>query len=437
MNTPRSAAPTVRAQLELQREVIAQLEDERRRLQELLVDMPKLFATLEPGDLVPRVADTAVSLTQAQFALYVPSNDEHPPILAGLDPEDFAERPAPGIAPLLTVEPARSRVIPDVARWASNDAATRLYGTLTDGRLVRSWLVSPVRGRDGGLHGVLYLGHSRPHVFTSLHETHVDILSASLGLALDAADLAAERDRVLAALEDSLLPPLLPNVPGLEIAARYRPADDRSRVGGDFYDVFRAADDRWAIVIGDVCGSGPEAAAITGVARYTIRALATDHGPAATLARLNEILLGQASDGRFLTAILAEVSTGPDGIALTLANAGHPGAVLLRDDGTTELLDEGHGPLLGSFPGVGTVDERTTLDPGDAIVLYTDGVTEARDPARALYGTERLLELISICAGRTASGIARRIELDVLNFAAGTVDDVAILVARRSPTALP
>jgi serine phosphatase RsbU (regulator of sigma subunit) len=435
VNAARSAAPTLQAQLDLQREVIAQLEDERRRLQELLVDMPKIFATLDPDDLVHRVADTAVSLTQAQFALYVPSSDEESPILTGLEPEDFAERPEPGLAPLLTAATARARVIPDVARWASTDAATRLYGTLTDGRLVRSWMVVPVRGRDGGLHGVLYLGHSRPHVFTPLHETHVDILSASLGIALDAAALAVERDGVLAALEESLLPPLLPNVAGLEISARYRPADDRSRVGGDFYDVFRTADNRWAIVIGDVCGSGPEAAAITGVARYSIRALAADHDPSGALARLNDILLGQGSDGRFVTAILAEVTDGPDGIVLTLANAGHPGAVILRDDGRTELLTS-RGPLLGTFPGVSTINESTTLDPGDAIVLYTDGVTEARDADRTLYGSERLLDLIAVCAGRTASGIARRIDLDVLNFAAGTVDDIAILVARRTPTAV-
>ena len=109
--------------------------------------------------------------------------------------------------------------------------------------------------------------------------------------------------------------------------------------------------------------------------------------------------------------------------------------MILRDDGRTELLSS-RGPLLGTFPGVTSTSESTTLDPGDAIVFYTDGVTEARDTDRTLYGSERLLELISVCAGRTASGIARRIELDVLHFAAATVDDIAILVARRTPAAV-
>ena len=252
-------------------------------------------------------------------------------------------------------------------------------------------------------------------------------------MALDAAFLASEREEVLAALESSLLPPLLPTIPDVDVAARYRAADDVARVGGDFYDLFRTGENRWTVVMGDVCGTGPAAAAVTGVARYTIRALTAELTPAAALERLNTAL-EHNPNGRFLTAVLGEIAVSDDGaVAITLAIAGHPPPLLLRDDGTTSLLEDPHGTILGLFGEVGAADMVVHLDPGDALILYTDGVIEARDKEGKLFGLEELEAVAATSSGRSAQGIARRIELAAVAHAAGTVDDIAVLALRRRP----
>jgi serine phosphatase RsbU (regulator of sigma subunit) len=424
------------AQVVLQREAIAQLEDERRRLEQFVLELPKLFSVTEPAALVATIAEAARRLADATFALFVPAEIDLEPTLAGLEWSDFADRPTPGLAPLFTLEPGatRARTVADVARWAPGDVTARLYGVLSDGRLIRSWIIVPVRGHGQTLRGVLYLGHHRANAFSVHHETQVTVVGSRLGLALDAAVLAAEREEVIAALESSLLPPLLPSVPGCDIAARYRAAEGAANVGGDFYDVFRGGDGGWAVVLGDVCGAGPEAAAITGIARYIIRALALEAGPAETLERLNQTLLDHGLDGRFLTAVLANLRPAPDAIELNLANAGHPAPVLLADDGTAMLLNSAHGALLGALPAVKAPEIPVRLEPGDALVLYTDGVIEARDGDHEEFGTDRLVELVATCAGRTATAIARRIELAVLNHATGTTDDIALLVVRHEPS---
>lgn len=427
----------LRAQLSLQRKVIDHLEEERRRLEDLLLEMPKLFGTTGVDELIVSVAEAAASFAGAHFALFVRVEADDDLILVGLDASAFADLPSPGMAPLLAVGwEGGARSIPDITRWASSDATTALYGTLLDGRLIRSWIVAPVRGQDEELRGVLYLGHPRAHVFTERHEVYMNLLGSRLGVALDAANLVQEREGVVAALESSLLPPLLPKVPGLDIAARYRPSDDATRVGGDFYDVFRSGEGRWSVVIGDVCGAGAEAAAVTGIARYGLRAIAPEHSPSAAVERINATLIAQRPDGRFVTAVVAEVQSHDGELDLLFANAGHPPPIVLRDDGTAEVFDHPHGALIGVMPHVRAADVPVQLDPGDALVLYTDGVVEARDATGELYGTDRLAEIVSSCAGRSAAGIARRIELDVLSHAAVTNDDVAILVLRRE-TSVP
>jgi serine phosphatase RsbU (regulator of sigma subunit) len=422
------------AEVVLQRDTIARLEEERARLASLLFDMPKLFAAREPDALIAASAEAARAATGAAFGLFVAADGDQVQTLVGLQWSDFSEAPVPGLAPLLGDEDrTRTRTIDDVTRWASSDAASLLYGVLSDGRLIRSWLIGPVRGRDGDLRGVLYLGHPHPQAFGPHDEQHVGLLVASLGIALDAAGLMAERERVVTDLESSLLPPLFPTIPQIDVAARYRAADDRARVGGDFYDVFRSGDHRWSAVLGDVCGCGPAAAAITGIARYSIRALCPDLAPAEALERLNSAL-GQHADARFVTVVLGDVvETSTGDVEVTIANAGHPPPVLLRDDGSVTLLEEPHGALLGVFPHSGVVDVGVTLDPGDALILYTDGVIEARDKDGEMFGFDRLVALAATSSGRSAEGIARRVELAAVGHAAGTVDDIAVLVLRRRP----
>jgi serine phosphatase RsbU (regulator of sigma subunit) len=438
----RGEAADPGTRLEMSRRAIDQLEAERDRLERLLLRLPSLLAELNPEQLTIGVMDAARELTGARFGMFLPAGTERATVLfAGLGRGDFAEPPAVGRAPVLAgaLLTGRTLRIDDVAVWAQSEETARSYGVLADGRLVRSWLATPVRGRDGAILGVVYLGHHRPHAFVARHEALVEGLSAQLGVGLEHCALFAERSRVATALSESLLPPLLPSIPGVDAAARYRPSGAEAGgrgnlVGGDFYDLFEMADGCFGLLLGDVSGVGPEAAALTGVARYTVRAVAgPDETPSSVLTRLNEALLRLGSE-RFLTAVYATVAPEADGgVPVLLCSGGHPPGVVLRDDESTEVLDGANGMLLGVFPTVELCDQPVVLGPGDALVLVTDGVLEARDDDGNEFDVERLARLLSTCAGRSAAGIARRIERSVLDHRGERADDdMAIVVLRAS-----
>jgi hypothetical protein len=431
------------ARLEMARRAIEQLEAERDRLEALLLRLPALLAELDPEQLTLGVVEAARELTNARFGLFLPAGSERGTLkFVGLDREDFAEPPAVGRAPVLAgaLVSGQSLRVDDVTAWARDGDSARSYGILADGRLVRSWLAAPVRGRDDeGVLGVVYLGHHRAHAFDARHERLVAGLCFQLGGALEHCGLFAERSRVATALSESLLPPLLPAIPGLDAAARYRPsgavAGGRGNlVGGDFYDLFEMSDGRFGLVLGDVSGVGPEAAALTGVARYTVRAVAEpEEAPCGVLARLNEALLRLGSE-RFLTAVYATFEAKPDGgVPIVICSGGHPPGLVLRDDESVECLDQATGTLLGVFPTVDLSDQQVVLHPGDSLVFVTDGVLEARDDEGAEYGYDRLQALLATCAGRSAEGIARRIERSVLDHRGERADDdMAIVVLRAS-----
>jgi hypothetical protein len=421
-------------ELRTARAALAELMAERERLLELVVRLPGLLAEHDPQQLVAGVAEACRVLTGARFAMYVPTDGAHGTALAGMTWDDFAERPDIGNAPLLAGPRVHGQphCVDDVAAWARDDRLSRPYGTLADGRLVRSWLIVPVPTGDGDLAGVLYLGHPRPHAFGSEDVTLTGGLCGHLGVALAHAELAAERDRVASALEATLLPPVLPRIVGVDLATRYRAAGP-SDVGGDFYDVFPVGAQRWAVVLGDVSGSGPDAAALTGVARYSVRAIAPEvQSPAGVLSRLNDLLCRQGAEDRFVTAQLARLTATLDAVQVTLADGGHPPALVLRDDESVEVLDRATGTLLGMLPGTTFTDVDVTLRGGDALVLYTDGVIEARNAAGDQFGQDRLVDLLATCAGRSAAGIARRIELAALAHSPELADDMAVVVIRAT-----
>jgi hypothetical protein len=431
------------ARLEMARRAIEQLEAERDRLEALLLRLPSLLAELDPEQLTVGVVEAARELTNARFGLFLPAGSERGTVrFVGLEREDFAEPPAVGRAPVLAgaLLSGQSLRVDDVTVWAQGGDAARSYGILADGRLVRSWLAAPVRGRDDdGVLGVVYLGHHRSHAFDARHERLVAGLCFQLGGALEHCGLFAERSRVATALSESLLPPLLPTIPGVDAAARYRPsgavAGGRGNlVGGDFYDLFEMGDGRFGLVLGDVSGVGPEAAALTGVARYTVRAVAEpEEAPRGVLARLNEALLRLGSE-RFLTAVYATFEAKADGaVPIVLCSGGHPPGLVLRDAESVEWLDQANGTLLGVFPTVDLSDQQVVLHPGDALVFVTDGVLEARDDEGNEFGYDRLEALVATCAGRSAEGIARRIERSVLDHRGERADDdMAIVVLRAS-----
>jgi sigma-B regulation protein RsbU (phosphoserine phosphatase) len=245
------------------------------------------------------------------------------------------------------------------------------------------------------------------------------------------ARLAQEEQRSLARkLQRSLLPPDLPEIPGMEVSGTYRWGAKGAEVGGDFYDAFQTGDGNWALVIGDVCGKGPEAAVVTGLARHTIRAVAQrERRPSRVLSALNTAMLNQRGDRTFCTLCYVRVKPSPSGARLTIGVAGHPLPVVVRADGSCEQAGT-PGTLLGIFPDPSLHERSIDLRPGDAVVLFTDGVTEARRGDECL-GVPRLLQLLSGAAGLPAHRVAALVDEAAASFSPeGPLDDVAVLVLR-------
>jgi len=244
---------------------------------------------------------------------------------------------------------------------------------------------------------------------------------------VDNAQLLADQIAIARTLQESLLPPHLPAIPGVELAGRYRPAMRGTEVGGDFYDVFPSPG-RWTLVIGDVCGKGPQAAALTSLARHTIRALDLDaDSPSAILRGVNERLMREAGDQLLLTAAIVRLEQTPQGVRTTVSCAGHPLPVLVRNDGTVASLGQ-PGTLLGPFSEARFADAEAILEPGDALVLYTDGVTEARAEGR-MFGEAGLHDALARSAGGDAHALADALESAVTRFGGEPTDDIAIVVA--------
>ena len=183
-------------------------------------------------------------------------------------------------------------------------------------------------------------------------------------------------------LQESLLPVQLPEIPGVQAAVDFRPASERHVVGGDFYDLFQSDDGSWAVVVGDVVGKGAPAAAVTGLARYTLRAAAMqESSPSRVLEFLNEAIRRQRPNEFCSVAFARLEPNGSRGATAVLAAAGHPLPLVLRADGVVEQVGL-HGTLLGAFPDPELSEATVELLPGDALVLYTDGLTDAYAPRR-------------------------------------------------------
>ncbi|MFF8019444.1 SpoIIE family protein phosphatase [Streptomyces sp. NPDC007929] len=255
----------------------------------------------------------------------------------------------------------------------------------------------------------------------------------------DEARRQAEADRArladaLAVLQRSLVPDSLPDVPGLETAVHYHTASP-DQLGGDFYDLFPVAGDRWAFFLGDVCGKGPEAASLTSLTRYTLRAAAHhDPDPASALSTLNAVLHERyTGDGnpRYCTCIFGIVEPGGEHGPTTvrLASGGHPPALVLRSDGRAEFLPTPGGLLIGIVPGAPIGTAETVLAPGDTLVLYTDGLTEARTgPGRDdLYGEDALHAFATGHAPAAPHAVITALTTLLESFGDGLDDDTALL----------
>lgn len=255
----------------------------------------------------------------------------------------------------------------------------------------------------------------------------------------DEARRQAEADRArladaLAVLQRSLVPDSLPAVPGLETAVHYHTAAP-DQLGGDFYDLFPVTGDRWAFFLGDVCGKGPEAASLTSLTRYTLRAAAHhDPDPASALSTLNAVLHERyTGDGnpRYCTCIVGIIEPGGEHgpTVVRLASGGHPPALVLRSDGSAEFLPTPGGLLIGVVPGAPVGTAETVLAPGDTVVLYTDGLTEARTgPGRDdLYGEDALHAFATDRAPAGPGEVITALTGLIESFGEGLDDDTALL----------
>jgi phosphoserine phosphatase RsbU/P len=257
-------------------------------------------------------------------------------------------------------------------------------------------------------------------------------LARRAALAVDNARLYEERTDIVRALQSSLLPPALPTVAHVEFGARYAAAGEGNDVGGDFYDVFDLPDDQWAVAIGDVCGKGPEAAAITGLARNVLRLLGREGiAPPAVLRRLNTAILDLGDSGRFCTATMATMRASASGVTVCLSAAGHPPPVLVTAAGHASFVGT-NGSLLGVFADVEVSADELHLAPGDALVFYTDGVTERRN-GDVMFGDDNLLASCAAGAGSSADDLAGLVEEGVRDFSEqASRDDLAVLVVRAT-----
>jgi serine phosphatase RsbU (regulator of sigma subunit) len=256
-------------------------------------------------------------------------------------------------------------------------------------------------------------------------------LTSRAAMALDNARLYAERARVARTLRRSLMPAVLPVIPGLELASYFRPAGVGEEVGGDFYDAFGDRESCW-LVVGDVCGKGAEAAALTGFLRHTTAAYAREETcPARVLAQVNKAMLDQEFDGRFATAILAHLRFDRAHVELELAVAGHPAALITRADGEVAELGAS-GTLLGILADPTIEQVSTTLAPGDSLALYTDGLSEAHAPRRIVTVQEMIAQLRRTPVPSAQASIDALLELIDLDHR--IADDIAILTARIAGT---
>ncbi|MBO3745877.1 SpoIIE family protein phosphatase [Streptosporangiaceae bacterium NEAU-GS5] len=295
-------------------------------------------------------------------------------------------------------------------------------------------LVFPLTARGRRL-GVMCLGrHDRfPDEALQLAED----LSRRAALALDNARLYAQQEAANRALQRSLLPPDDPITPGLDYHVIYEPAGETNEVGGDFYDLFPVADGVYRFAIGDVCGTGPEAAAVTGLARHALRLLAREgYGVAAVVSRLNQAILEEGERARFLTLLHGEITRVRGGLDVRLVSAGHPEPLRLRPSGVVDTVASPQS-LLGVFPEATFEAEHVFLGPGDVLLGVTDGVTERRSGTRLLDDESGLAKLLAECVDLSARAVAERVKRGVQDFAAEpSADDLAILVL-RAPVPTP
>jgi serine phosphatase RsbU (regulator of sigma subunit)/PAS domain-containing protein len=355
------------------------------------------------------------------------------PGLAELTSALAAVDPPPGSVPCAVYDSGHSALIAhaeDAGALGSSldgeplltklEASSVLSVPLTDGEKRYGVLTLVRRARDGH--------------FKVADLALVTELGEQMALAIRVNRMFRRRADTVEALHASLVPRRRPEIPGVEIAAMYLTATEDPDVGGDFYDVYQTLDG-WGLAVGDVCGMGEEAAAVTAAARHAIRVLARRCAdPAEVLAGANEIVLAEelALEGGFVTANIAHLTWQDGQLRVVVGSAGHPAAAVLRSDGRVRMMGGGGLPL-GLFPDAEPATQELALDTGDVLFLYTDGVAQARGPDKT-YFQDRLADELAGLAGLAPDQLVASMRQAMTDFSGGNlVDDVTMLVIRASP----
>jgi len=420
---------------------------ERRRRAELefLASLTETaLASVDHVDLMRKVCQAAVPTLGDWCSLYFIPETGGRPLIEFAHVDDEMAAYVGELHRRYPFDPAGTSGPPAVMRTGVTEFVPRLTEQLVDDAIAASGLdpeeVHPILQRLAITSGITVALRTKRRIVGAMqfvsaesgrHYTVDDVALAEavagrLAEALDSAWMADHQRAVAIALQRAFLPPRLPTIESVDLAARYWPAGI-DQVGGDFYDVIAVDDQTWAMVIGDVCGTGPDAAALIGIARHTVRAAAR-HGcpPSVIIEWVNEAVLRSDRD-QYCTACYATLTPHKDRWLLTVTAAGHPLPILSTAHGTSSFGQPGS--IVGFFDRVTTRTEQTELVTGDVLLLYTDGLTDLPPP----FGIdpEQLADLVHEHRNRSADDIALALRTSLEDRVPdrNRRDDAALLVA--------
>ncbi|WP_461372901.1 SpoIIE family protein phosphatase [Candidatus Aquicultor sp.] len=307
-----------------------------------------------------------------------------------------------------------------------NDALSdmRVNRELTERLNIRSMLVVPLTVREHAIGTLVFHYHSEATPFDELQIDFAGKLGTSISLAIENARLYASKRTIADTLQEAILT-VPQTIPGIDFSYLYHSATEATRVGGDFYDLFELEGGKVGIVIGDVSGKGLNAATLTSLVKDAIKAYAYDSdSPACVMAKTNEFISSCSELATFITVFFGILDTRSG--EFTYCSAGHPPAILRKKTPETSLLFTSS-PFIGAFQGLHYADDKTIIQKGDILVLYTDGAIEPRSDDE-FFGEERLIELIKSFDSQNIQELPQVIFSEVMSFCTGNPsDDIALL----------